>query len=126
MNQYDFIKLFSSLLLESDNPYFKKSDLEKFLSEHYNDPQYKKLFSSFDIITNDDNSKTIDLNFPILILARNEFLTIVDLLDLTLIANYPFEDTLDMIELESLDYIPEIVDLLDTYLTIDFNHSKSK
>lgn len=126
MNQYDFIKLFSSLLLESDNPYFKKSDLEKFLSEHYNDPQYKKLFSSFDIITNDDNSKTIDLNFPILILARSEFLTIADLLDLTLIANYSIEETKELVNQESLNYLLEINSLLDKYLTIDFNHSKSK
>ena len=40
MDQYDFIKLFSAMLLETENPYFRKKDLGRFLYEHYDDPEY--------------------------------------------------------------------------------------
>lgn len=125
MNQYDFLKLFSSLLLETDNPYFRKSDLEKFLYEYHENSQYKEVLSGFDVKI-DNGNYALDLNFPMLILARSEFLTIADLLDLTLIANYSIEETKELVNQESLNYLLEINSLLDKYLTIDFNHSKSK
>ena len=68
----------------------------------------------------------VDLDFPTLILARSEFLTIVDLIDLTFIGNYSIAEIKEQIKKDSLCYLPIIYSLLDNYLAIDFNHSKSK
>ena len=68
----------------------------------------------------------VDLDFPTLILARSEFLTIVDLIDLTFIGNYSITEIKEQIKKDSLCYLPIIYSLLDNYLAIDFNHSKSK
>ena len=43
MDKYDFIKLFSAMLLETDNPYFRKKDLGRFLYDHYDDPEYNNI-----------------------------------------------------------------------------------
>ena len=51
MDQYDFIKLFSAMLLETENPYFRKKDLGRFLYEHYDDPEYNSILSSFAILS---------------------------------------------------------------------------
>ncbi len=128
MDKYDFIKLFSAMLLETDNPYFRKKDLGRFLYDHYDDPEYNNILSNFAIKEDDEilGNYIVDLDFPTLILARNEFLTIADLIDLTFIANYNLTETKKQINEESLRYLPVIYSLLDNYLVIDFNHSKSK
>ena len=128
MDQYDFIKLFSAMLLETENPYFRKKDLGRFLYEHYDDPEYNSVLSSFAIKEDDEilGNYIVDLDFPTLILARSEFLTIVDLIDLTFIGNYSITEIKEQIKKDSLCYLPIIYSLLDNYLAIDFNHSKSK